>query len=162
MVVVFVPWHTETILPAEITATSQVVCVNQLQPSKLQNLKTSTINTVLINDQQDAIIMIDADCDSASCKVLTVDNISLHCNAPIMNSMEIYGGQDATFFPEHDEINPFHVSVHKLQFSNSITQISGTPFKVNQYFEGTIKGLISIKGERKSLFMRAYTYLSKS
>lgn len=117
MIVVIVPWRTETILPAEVI--------------------------------------------SASAKA-SADNIQLNCTASVCQCMEISSGQDAVFFPESDQINPFYISVQKLGFSKQSAHISGSPVKVNQVFEGTIKGLISIKGERKSLLMRAYSYLFHS
>lgn len=92
----------------------------------------------------------------------SVKNIQLNCTACVCKGMEISSGQDAVFFPESDQINPFYISLHKLGFSKQIVHISGSPIKINQVFEGTIKGLISIKGERKSLFMRAYSYLFHS
>lgn len=117
MIVVIVPWRTETILPAEVV--------------------------------------------SASAKTPTA-NIQLNCTASVCQGMEISSGQDAIFFPESDKINPFYISLHKMGFSKQSAHISGSPVKVNQVFEGTIKGLISIKGERKSLIMRAYSYLFHS
>lgn len=117
MIVVMVPWRTETILPAEVV--------------------------------------------SASAKAPAA-NIQLNCTASVCQGMEISSGQDAIFFPESDQINPFYISLHKMGFSKQSAHISGSPVKVNQVFEGTIKGLISIKGERKSLLMRAYSYLFHS
>lgn len=76
--------------------------------------------------------------------------------------MEIFSGQDAVFFPENDQVNPLHISLNRLHFVKGATEISGAPLKINQYFEGKIKGLLTIKGERKSLLMRAYTYLFHS
>jgi hypothetical protein len=160
--VVLVPWRTETVLPAEIIAISQVSCINQLNSDKLKNLKTSFSHSVLIDDQSNTVVMLNANHDSNLCKILTTENIKLNCNTSASEGMEISSGQDAIFFPESDQINPFHISLQRLYFSNGITHISGTPLKINQYFEGAIKGLISIKGDRKSLFMRAYNYLFHS
>lgn len=92
----------------------------------------------------------------------SANNIQLNCTASVCQCMEISSGQDAIFFPESDRINPFYISLHKMGFSKQFAHISGSPIKVNQVFEGTIKGLISIKGERKSLLMRAYSYLFHS
>lgn len=117
MIVVIVPWRTETILAAEIVA---------------GNLSTPT------------------------------KNAQLNCTATVFECMEISAGQDAVFFPDTDRINPFYISVHKLGFSKKTAHISGIPLNGNQNFEGTIKGLISIKGDRKSLIMRAYSYLFHS
>lgn len=122
VVVSIIPWHTETILPAEVTITSP--------KSPIQKI-TYTVG-------------------------------KLKCIASVCQGMELSGGQDAIFFPESDTINPFYVSLHKMNFSKGITRISGSTLKINQLFEGTLKGLISIKGERKSLFMRAYRYFSES
>lgn len=90
------------------------------------------------------------------------NNIQLNCTACVCQCMEISSCQDAVFFPESDRINPFYISLHKMGFSKQFVHISGSPIKINQVFEGTIKGLISIKGERKSLLMRAYSYLFHS
>jgi hypothetical protein len=122
MVVIIIPWHTETILPAEVTITSQ----------------------------------------PASHKKTTHTVGRLKCTATACQGMELSSGQDAIFFPESDTINPFYVSLHKMNFSNGITRISGSTAKINQPFQGKLHGLISIKGERKSLLMRAYRYLSES
>lgn len=117
MVVVIVPWKTETILPAEIIAASA------LSPQS---------------------------------------SIKLNCTAATGECMELSSGQDAVFFPDTDLVNPFYISLNKMEFSKELARISGSPIKSNQRFQGTIKGLISIKGDRKSLFMRAYSYLFHS
>lgn len=118
MIVVIVPWRTETILPAEVI--------------------------------------------SGNVSTLQTNNCQLNCTAAACECMELSSGQDAVFFPDTDRINPFYISLHKMEFSKEFARISGSPIKSNQHFEGTIKGLISIKGERKSLFMRAYSYLFQS
>ncbi|MDP3936195.1 MAG: hypothetical protein Q8Q56_04330 [Alphaproteobacteria bacterium] len=105
--------------------------------------------------------ILPAEVISASVKS-SVDNIELNCTASVVQCMEIASGQDAIFFPESDQINPFYISLHKMGFSKQSAHISGSPVKVNQVFEGTIKGVIAIKGERKSLLMRAYSYLFHS
>jgi hypothetical protein len=117
MIVVVVPWRTETILPAEI------VGGDLSEPAKKTHL---------------------------------------HCTASVRDCLEISAGQDAVFFPDTDRINPFYISVQKLGFSKKTVQISGSPLKGSQHFDGTIKGLISIKGDRKSLIMRAYSYFFHS
>lgn len=121
MVVIIIPWRTETILPAEVTITS-----------------TSSKQT----------------------PPYTVGR--LHCTATVCQGMELSGGQDAVFFPESDAINPFYVSLQKMNFANGVTCISGCTAKIKQPYQGKLHGLISIKGERKSLLMRAYRYLSES
>jgi hypothetical protein len=122
MVVMLIPWRTETILTAEVTITS-----NTAPKQKFNH---------------------------------TVGN--LRCTASVCQGMELSSGQDAIFFPESDTINPFYVSLQKMKFINGVTRISGSAAKINQVYHGTLNGLISIKGERKSLLMRAYSYLSKS
>lgn len=122
MVVMIIPWRTETILPAEVTITS---------PSASKQKTAYTVG-------------------------------KLQCTATVCQGMELSGGQDAVFFPESDAINPFYVSLHKMNFSNGVTCISGCTAKIKQPFQGKLHGLISIKGERKSLLMRAYRYLSES
>jgi hypothetical protein len=86
----------------------------------------------------------------------------LKCTATMCQGMELSSGQDAIFFPESDTINPFYVSLQKMKFINGVTRISGSTARINQSFQGTLHGLISIKGERKSLIMRAYRYFSES
>lgn len=129
--IMFIPWHVETILPAEIIANSQKISMDKIL-------------------------------GSSSHKTLTTQDIHLNCCASALQGMEIFSGQDAIFFPESDQINPFHISIRKLQFTHGKTTISGAPLKINQYFKGSVKGLISIKGSRESLFMRAYKYLINS
>lgn len=90
------------------------------------------------------------------------EKVQLNCTATTCECMELSSGQDAVFFPDTDRINPFYISLNKMEFSKELARISGSPIKANQSFEGTIKGLISIKGDRKSLFMRAYSYLFHS
>lgn len=122
MVVMIIPWRTETILPAEVTITSS------------PTIKQKASYTVG----------------------------RLKCTATVCQGMELSAGQDAVFFPESDAINPFYVSLHKLSFLNEVTFISGSTAKIKQPYQGKLHGLISIKGERKSLLMRAYRYLSES
>jgi hypothetical protein len=162
LIVVMVPWRTETIIPAQITATSKTTCLKQIPIEKLKKLEKSVSKSLLINDRSHTIVMLNFSCDSTSCKVLTAENIRLSCYTSAYNGLEIFTGQDATFFPESDQINPFHISLQRLHFSGKEAHISGTPLKINQYFEGKIKGLISIKGDRKSLFMRMCNYLFHS
>lgn len=162
LTVVIVPWRTETIIPAQITATSKTTCLKQIAPDKLRKLEASFSKSLLINEHSHTIIMVSPSCEPNSCKVLTIDNIKLSCNTSVDKGMEIFSGQDATFFPESDQINPFHIALQHLHFSGNEAHISGTPLKINQYFEGKINGLISIKGDRKSLLMRAYSYLFHS
>ncbi len=84
------------------------------------------------------------------------NSIHLSCQTSIHKGIEIYRGQDAIFFPSNDSINPMHISIQKLAYTNNKTIISS--FVRNHKNIRNIKpvnGLLSIKGARESLLMRA-------
>lgn len=149
----FIPWHIETILPAEIIATPKIEAINQ---ERLKEDFDQHANNTLVDKHANTVLKPEK--KFAHFKVLTTENIRLSCCTSASKGMEIFSGQNAIFFPETDNINPFHISLTRLTFKKGEVHISGNPIRNNQYFEGRIKGLISIKGERKSLIMRIYNY----
>lgn len=155
--VMFIPWHIETILPAEIIAIAKTETISQ---KRLQENFNQNSNHTLVDKQLNTVLKPEKDLEYF--KVLTTENIRLNCCTSALKGMEIFSGQNAIFFPETDNINPFHISLTRLTFKKGKVHISGSPIRNNQYFEGKIKGLISIKGERKSLIMRIYNYFFHS
>ncbi|MCP5322727.1 MAG: hypothetical protein H6492_01810 [Candidatus Paracaedibacteraceae bacterium] len=155
--VIFIPWHIETVLPAEIVATTKIATISK---KRLQEDFNQNTNNTLIDKQSNTVLKPEKKFEHF--KVLSTENIHLNCCTSTLKGMEIFSGQNAIFFPETDNINPFHIFLTRLTFKKGEVYISGTPFRNNQFFEGKIKGLIAIKGERKSLIMRIYNYFFNS
>lgn len=160
LLVVVVPWRTETIIPAEITLTSHSFDAKAFSQHPLKNSVAHTVSfnqERLIHPMAQAVVVKTHNKQHTSYNVLTPQNIELHATTSKHNALELSKGQDAIFFPENEQVNPMYITLTAVSFNSESSQIKGRPLKIMQYLEDNkIKGMLAIKGERKSLFMRFY------
>lgn len=160
LAVVLIPWRTETILPAEISL--QPYSVNIPYTAEAHPLQEYTSHSIsanqhmLVHPLAKEVVMEMSQDGSSSYSALTPQEVELQANASKNDGIEISKGQDAIFFPENEKINPMYIALTEVSFNENGSHIKGKPLKINQYLDGKIKGIVAIKGERKSILMRVY------
>lgn len=77
MIVVLVPWHTETIIPAEVIAQSKQMCISEVKLDQLRSLKSPSPSKLLYTDQDSQrVVSLDCAKNPNSCKVLAKKMLS--------------------------------------------------------------------------------------
>lgn len=161
--VLFIPWRVETIIPAEIILSPEIYTQKTQPHSNFQNYTSHSIGLnqqMYIHPAAKEVVMAVANTqhNSIDYKVLQAQNVKLQATTSKNNALEVAKGQDAIFFPDNENFSPIYISVTHVSFHANQSQIKGSPLKVNQYFEGHIRGLLAIKGDRKSIFMRLFDF----